>query len=167
MSALEPPDNALSLQMVSLLNRGATIQYERFFAPPRLSLATSIGGRVSGGNDYDVVETGYGIEAKLWLAGKVAFVRYTRPAMVGPYLGFRFDMGLSRVAAADDGRVVGTNMRFAESINIGVRFVFFERLELSPSFGFGLHTDVDPRGRLPAWSRGDILRLGLTVGAVF
>lgn len=166
MNALEPPDNALSLQMVSLLNRGATIQYERFFAPPRLSLATSLGGRISGGNDYDVVETAYGIEARLWLAGKVVFVKYTRPAMVGPYLGFRFDVGLTRVTA-DDGHVIGGNMRFAESVNLGVRFVFFEHLEVTPSFGFGLHTDVDPRGRLPAWTRGDIFRFGLTVGAVF
>lgn len=152
--------NALSVQLVSLLQGGATVQYERFVAPEqRVSFATSIGMRISGGHDYDVIESGYGCEGRFWfLKGK---------GMAGPFMSLRFDTGLTRVADAGDGRVLGSNLRFAETFNVGVRFVFFERLEITPSVGLGLRTDVDPRGRLSPWTRAELLRLGLTFGAVF
>jgi hypothetical protein len=136
------------------------MQYERFVAPQqRVSIATSIGMRVSGGHDFDVVESGYGCEGRFWfLKGK---------GMAGPYMGLRFDTGLTRVADADTGRVLGSSLRIAETFNVGVRFVFFDRLEVTPSVGLGVRTDVDPRGRLSPWTRAEILRFGLTFGAVF
>ena len=119
----------------------------------------SLGMRVSGGNDYDVIESGYGCEGRFWfLKGK---------GMSGPFMSLRFDTGLSRVADAGDGRVLGSNMRFGESFNTGVRFVFFDRLEATFSVGLGIRTDVDPRGRLSPWTRAELLRFGLTLGALF
>ena len=39
------PANALSVPLVGILNGAFCVQYERFLAPPRVSLATSIGFR--------------------------------------------------------------------------------------------------------------------------
>jgi hypothetical protein len=152
--------NALSVQLVSLLQGGVSLQYERFVLPAeRISVATSIGMRVSGGHDYDVLESGYGCEGRFYfLKGK---------GMAGPFMSLRVDTGLTRVSDAEDGRVLGSNFRIAESFNTGVRIVFFDRLEVTPSIGVGMRTDFDPRGRLPPWTRPELLRLGLTLGALF
>ena len=152
--------NALSVQLVALLQGGVTMQYERFVLPERrVSFATSMGMRLSGGNDYDVIESGYGCEGRFWfLPGK---------GMTGPFMSLRFDTGLTRVADAGDGRVLGTSMRFAESFNTGVRFLFFDHLEVTASVGLGIRTDVDPRGRLSPWTRAELLRFGVTFGALF
>lgn len=158
------PRNAFELQMLSLENHGLTFQYERY-VPRHFSVLTAMGLRLSGGHDYDVVEMGYGVEGRVWLAGKGPFVTFSDRTMIGPYLGLRFDTGLTHVSA--DGHSLGGNIRLAESGNLGVRVVFFHMLEVTPSLGFGLHTDFDPRGRLSPWTRPELFKLGLTLGALF
>jgi len=161
----ETPRNVFELQMMSLENHGITLQYERLAAPPRISVLTALGFRLSGGHDYDVVEMDYGVEGRLWLVGKAPFVTFSDRTMIGPYLGVRFDTGLTHVSA--DGHSLGGNIRLAESGNLGIRVVFFKLLEVTPSLGFGLHTDFDPRGRLSPWTRPELVKLGLTMGALF
>jgi hypothetical protein len=40
------------------------------------------------------------------------------------------------------------------------------RVEVTPSLGLGVKTEIDASGRLPAWTRGEA-RLGLTVGWLY
>jgi hypothetical protein len=164
-SPVPPPRNALSLQLTSLLDRGVTIQFERQVAP-RFSVATSLGRRWSGGKSFDTSETGFGAEGRYWLFGRGPLMRpYTGPAMVGPFVAFRTDAGITRV---DDGdRLVGSSLRLAESLALGARVAIAGRVELSSSLGFGLRHDFDPRGRLAPWTRFEPLRFGMTAGILF
>jgi hypothetical protein len=160
------PRNAVSLSIMSLANSGVSIEYERFCLRPWLSVATGLGVRSSGGGkDYDVVATDFAGEARLWLWGKDVFSKFAGRAMVGPYLGARLDYGITRESAS--GHVIGTSMSVGESLSFGIRLAFLERIALTPSIGAGLRTDFDPHGRLAAWTRGEILRLGLDAGVMF
>jgi hypothetical protein len=160
----QPPRNALSIQLASLLNHGVTLQYERQVAS-RMSIATSIGRRWSGGETYDVTEMGFGAETRVWWLGKAPLARWSGPAMIGPYAGLRFDAGLTRVSEGD--RLVGSSMRFASSLAVGARLVFVDRIELTPAAGFGLRHEIDPRGRLASWTRLEPIRVGATIGVMF
>jgi hypothetical protein len=164
-SAPSAPRNAISIALPSLLNSGIALEYERFVGPPRFSFVTGLGIRSSGGRQFDVVESAYGVEGRLWLWGRAPFSRFSERAMIGPYVGARFDYGITRVSSG--GHVLGSGMRFAESLSIGVRVVIAGHVEITPSYGIGLRTEVDPRGRLAPWTRGEILRLGLTAGVMF
>ncbi len=159
-----PPRNALSLQLLSLVNSGVNMQYERLMAP-RFSFGPSIGFRKSGGVDIDVLESSFGIESRYWLIGRESFSRFAGRAIVGPYLSARVDFGITR--DTQSGHVLGTQMSVAEGMAIGMRFVFARRIELTPSAGLGLRTDFDPRGRLaPLW-RGELGRFALYTGILF
>ncbi len=160
-----PPKNVVSLQLMSLLNSGVAVQYERFLAPPRVSIVTGLGLRGSGGPDIDVFESSFSTEGRVWLVGKAPFSRFAQPAMVGPYVGVRLDLGLTKVS--QDGQVLGTSYRISESLMLGVRFAFAHRFEVTPSMGFGLRTDIDPRGELAPWTRVELFRLGVTAGVMF
>jgi len=166
------PKNAISVQVLSLLGLALALQYERFLGVrreraerPRLSLAGSAGYRGSGGTDFDVYEGTLGAEARYWLLGRDGFSKFDGPAMVGPYVGFRFDAGLTHVS--DGSRVLGKTIRFAESIQLGARVTVASRVEITPAFGIGMRHEIDPDGVLSAWTRLEILRFGLTAGVLF
>lgn len=159
------PKNAISLEVFSLLNSGVTLQYERFLGPPRVSLATSLGVRSSGGTDLDVLDTSFGVEGRIWFIGRAPFTKFRERAMVGPYMGVRLDYGITRVS--DDTHTLGTEMRVAEGLMLGARIAIAEHFELTPAIGTGLRTEFDPRGRLAPWTRWEILRVGLTAGVMF
>ena len=151
--------------MLSLLSSGVTLQYERFILPPRLSLAGSVGYRRSGGSQFEVVEGSLGTEGRLWILGKDGVSRFDERGMVGPFVGFRFDFGMASVS--EGARTVGKSVRFAESIHLGARVAFAGRVELTPSVGIGLRHEIDPDGRLSAWTRLEVIRFGMTVGVMF
>ena len=146
----EPPRNALSVPLVALFEHALALEYERHLAPQG-SLATSMAFRKSGGRDFDVVSAGFGLEARYWLRARDAFVR-------GPHLGVRFELGVLQVA--DSRHVLGETVRFGESVAIGWRFAPWDLVAITPSVGMGLRTEIDPRGRLPPWTRPEYLRLG-------
>ena len=85
--------------------------------------------------------------------------------MIGPYLGARTELGLIHVSDAQHS--LGSTMAFAESISIGARVAEFGRDEMTPSFGMGLRTEVDPSGRLAPWTRPEWIRMGITAGVLF
>lgn len=153
-----PRENALSLPLIGLMVHSLGVQYERRL-PRSLSLATSMGIRRSGGEDFDVLELGFGVEGRYWLMGAKL------NAMRGPYFGARVEWGTTRVAEHD--RVIGTTVRFGESVSFGYRWVFWNRMELTPSVGFGARTELDGRGRLAPWTRPELFRLGTTIGVMF
>jgi hypothetical protein len=159
------PANAVSVPLLAVLDGGLAVQYERFVAPPRVSVATSLGARASGGHDFDTLEGSFGTEPRLWLIGKEPFSRFVGPAMVGPYLGFRLDVGITRVS--QEGRFCGSSVAIAEALLLGVRFVFVRHVELTPNFGIGVRTEFDPSGRLAAWTRPELVRFGLAAGVLF
>ena len=158
------PLNAVSLQLVSLLNNGATFQYERLVAPP-LSVATSLGGRLSGGAGYSVVGATFGAEGRYWVLRKWGISRFDGPAMVGPYASARMDGGVVRETSG--GEVLGTSMSVAEGVAIGWRLVFAGWIEVTPSAGLGLRTDFAPHGGLAPWTRTELGRFALYAGALF
>lgn len=158
------PRNALSLEIVSLLESGLLIQYERQLLP-RFSLATSMAGRISGGSDYSVLGTTFGSEGRYWFWGRPPFARFAGRAMVGPFVSARVDFGI--VHDSEGGHPLGTSMSLAEGVSLGCRVVFWNRIELTPSFGLGMRTDFDPHGRLAPWTRGELGRLALYTGVLF
>jgi hypothetical protein len=159
------PKNAVSVPLVGILNGAWAIQYERFFAPPRISFATSIGFRTSGGHDFDTFEGTFGAEGRFWLIGKEVFSKFDGPAMVGPYIGIRTDVGMTKVS--QNGHVLGTSMAISEALLIGVRLAFLRTIEITPNVGFGLRHEFDPSGRLAPWTRPELVRLGLNAGVLF
>jgi hypothetical protein len=160
-----PPRNALSLEIPSLFNAGLAIQYERFVLPPIFSVVTGAGMRRSGGDEYDVLDVGFGAEGRFWLLGRAPFSRWDRRAMVGPYLALGLDFGIVR--EWHQGHVLGTTMRVGQHGSVGARFAILRRFEITPSLGAGLRTEIDARGRLAPWSRPELIRLGLTAGVLF
>jgi len=159
-----PPANALSVQLLSLLGNGLALQYERH-AARSVSVATSLGHRWSGGDQFDTIEGSFGAEGRYWLFGKGPLTRWSGPAMVGPYVGFRLDGALTRVTEGE--RFVGGAITIAESVVIGARVVFLDRIEVTPSFGVGYRQEIDPRGRLATRNHFDVSRFGLTAGVMF
>lgn len=160
------PRNAISVPLVALFNSGLAVEYERFFAPPHFSLVTGAGFRTSGGRTLDVLEASFGLEGRLWIWGKGPFSRFDGRAMVGPYLGLRFDYGATRVWT-EGGRGLGSAVRFGESLNFGVRLTAARHVHVTPSLGFGVRTEIDPSGRLAPLTSFEALRMGLAVGALF
>lgn len=160
------PRNALTVPLVALFNSGFALEYERFFAPPHFSLVTAAGLRSSGGRTLDVLEASFGLEGRLWIWGKGPFSRYDGRAMVGPYLGLRFDYGASRVWT-ESGRGLGSAVRFGEALTFGVRLTVARHVHVTPSVGFGVRTEIDPSGRLAPLTSFEALRMGLAVGALF
>ncbi len=159
-----PPRNALSLQLISIVNSGVNVQYDRLMAP-NFSFGPSLGFRKSGGADIDVLESNFGIESRYWLIGREPFSRFDGRAMVGPYVSARIDFGITR--DTQNGHVLGTQMSVAEGVALGMRFVIVRRFEVTPSAGFGLRTDFDPRGRLAPFWRGELGRFALLAGVMF
>lgn len=159
------PKNALSFELLSLANSGVAFQYERFVAPPWVSLVAIGGFRRSGGQDFDTLEGDLGIEGRLWVYGKAPFSRYAERAMVGPYFGARQEFGYVHVS--DTTHSLGSLVVLSESLTFGVRVVAFHRVEMTPSFGIGMRSEIDPSGRLAAYTRPEWLRAGVTVGVVF
>lgn len=162
--APHPFKNALSFELLSLANSGVAFQYERFIAPP-FSLVAIGGFRHSGGQDFDTLEGDVGIEGRWWVYGKAPFSHYGERAMVGPYFGLREEFGYLHIS--DTTHSLGNLAVLSESVTFGVRVVAFHRFELTPSFGIGMRSEMDPSGRLAAYTRPEWLRAGITVGIVF
>lgn len=158
------PKNAISLQLLSLLSSGITLQYERALAP-KLSVVGALGYRRSGGDAFDVNEGSLSVEGRYFFFGKDGLSRFDGPAMVGPFAGFRVESGLTRVS--EGGRSLGGAVRIAESIHLGARAAIGGRFEITPSLGIGLRHEIDPSGRLAAWTRLEVLRFGIAVGVLF
>ncbi|HEY8077760.1 MAG TPA: hypothetical protein VIF62_26725 [Labilithrix sp.] len=159
------PDNDVSVPLVGILNGAFAVQYERFVSRVRVGLATSLGFRTSGGHDYDTFEGTFGTEGRIYFVGKAPFSTFDQPAMVGPYVGLRADVGLTEVSR--DGHVLGKSIAISPAALVGVRFAFFRRFELTPNVGIGFRSEFDPSGRLAPWTRPEFVRLGISAGVMF
>lgn len=159
------PRNALSVHPFSVLSRGLALQYERYVAPRRFSLALGAGFRSSSRGDYASWVTSVGVEPRYWLARAERPRSLGKDAMVGPYLSLRGDVAWLAMHDTARDAWVGGNVGLSCVGSFGWRFTL-GRVELTPSFGVGSRTDFDPSGRLAAWTRG-VYRLDWTVGWMF
>ncbi len=167
-AAAEPvraPDNAVSLQLASITARSLAVEYERALWWPRLSLAVGAGARDTADGDYAGIAVGAGIEARYWLIGSALWSRL-RDARVGPYAGVRLDVAHSSLTDTVQDERIGNTWSIAESLSFGYRLAFWDRLEVTPSAGLTVRTELDRTGRLPPWTQGS-LSFGLALGYLF
>lgn len=165
-AAEEPgPRNALSVHPLSLLAHGAALQYERYVAPRRFSLVLGGGFRSSSRGDYGSWVTTVGVEPRWWLAGAWRARQLGKDAMVGPYLGLRFDVAWMAMTNTTRDQWVGGSVGLSEVASFGWRFTIGP-IELTPSVGLGARSDFDVAGRLAPWTR-PVFRFDWTVGWMF
>ena len=165
--AESPSHNAVSLPLLSTKGAaGIGIQYERFALPDRWSVAGAVGVRSNAGGDYDSFGLGVGFEARYWLKGRTLWASLPSRSMVGWYLGARIDTGWTRIVDEVRDTTVGSSLVVAETALIGYRFVIRERVEVSPALGMTVRTELDLRGRLPAWTHGG-MAVAITVGWMY
>lgn len=163
LARADSPEHAVSLQLMSLSSAGVTAQYERAAGLDSWSIAASLGARGTAAGDYSSVAVSAGAELRYWFTGRAVGSDLER-AMIGPFTGARIDIG--HTTTRMDGRTIGSTVTLAETLVLGYRFACWERLELTPTLGLGLHTDVERRGPLPASTRATV-RLGLTMGWMY
>lgn len=158
--------NAVSLHVLSLGARSLSVEYERFVLPPKLSVAAGFGIRDNAGGEYEAMTVAAGAEVRYWFSGRAVWSRLGPGNMAGPYVAGRLD--LARTSTRDDvlDESLGSTVTVAESIAAGYRFVAFRRLEITPSLGVSVRTEIDTSGRLSPWTRGAAVA-GLTLGWLF
>jgi hypothetical protein len=151
-------DNAVSLQMTSLGTTRVAAQIERDLDARKLSLALGAGVRTAAMGDYSSYTLGAGVELRRWL--------WRDATMRGWYAAVRLDAGRTVIEQDVEDRRVGTMWTVASSLALGYRFVFWDRVELTPSLGLTAVAEGGMDGRSPWTARGAGL-VGLTAGAMF
>jgi hypothetical protein len=142
------------------------LQYERYIKPRQLSLVLGAGVRSSSRGDYSSLVTSVGIEPRWWLArGPSRSRRLGADAMLGPYLGLRFDTSFLMMTDTARDQWVGGSVGLSFVGSFGWRFAI-GRIELTPGLGIGSRSDFDAAGRLAAWTRA-VFRFDWTVGWMF
>ena len=157
------PLNAISVRPLAFFNHGVSAQYERFVAPPRLSLALGPEVRWGAHGDYSATTIGLGLEPRVWLDGRPVFGCLGARAMVGPFLGARVDVALTRVRDEVYDRSIGSLWSIAPAILVGAR-VNAWNVEITPSVGLGAQTEL---GGGLAFGLRPTIKAGFTVGWMF
>ena len=159
------PHNALSVHPFSLTAHGFALDYERFFAPPRFSLASSVGLRSSSRGDYSSLASSVGIEPRFWLRGPKWSKQLGSQAMTGPYCSLRLDASWLMMSDTRRNEWVGGSEGFSLVGSFGWRFAL-GHFAITPSIGAGARTDLDASGRLSPWTRATF-RFDWTLGWMF
>ncbi len=158
-----------SLHLPSLAVRGFSGQFEHYtFAKHRLSISATGSIRVNARRgDYISYSYGSGAELRYWFTGRPIWSSALAPgAMAGPYVGGRLDIMHTRVQDEVANRTIGGALTFAESLTSGYRFVWRDRIEMTPSLEVSVRTETDTSSRLGGWTRVT-LGFGWTVGFMF
>jgi hypothetical protein len=150
---------AVSVQLATLDSTGLSIQAERASTRrKKVSVAVAIGARSAAQGEYESRTLGAGVEVRRWLR---------RPqAMTGWYVGARTDLSRTTIADQMEGREIGTLTTWSTGISTGYRWVFFRRVELTPSLGMAMVVEGGLAGKSPATVRGAGI-LGLTAGWIY
>jgi hypothetical protein len=159
------PRNVISTQPLALAARGFALSYERFVGPPRFSVVGTAGFRGAALGDYSSSTVNGGIEGRVWVRRDAGF-GCSAPAMSGPYFGLHLNTGVTTLTDRTTDSSVGSSLTFTSTIDFGWRWIAFRILEITPSLGWGYHTDVDPRGHLATTVRPALV-VGLSVGWIF
>ena len=105
---------------------------------------TVFGRRFDVGLDYAPVGTGAGdrLQVDALVFGDASGKRRSLDAMVGFFLYGRATWTLTTLREAEGRDLVGRSQRLGLYGGLGSRFAVGPAIELTPSLGFGLHTDV-------------------------
>ena len=152
----EGPANAVSLQLPAVGTSSIAAQFERDLARHQLSLAAGLGIRTAAMGDYGSFTLGAGIELRRWF----------RIPMRGFFAAARLDAGRTVVDHETEDRRIGSLWTLSSSASIGYRWIFFDRVELTPSLGLAAIAEGGLDGRSP-WTTRIAPLLGLTAGWVF
>jgi hypothetical protein len=144
-------DAALAIELPALIVSGVALQAEHRLGMRRYSVAVTAGARLAAQGDYDSATVAAGGELRWWP------FRVMRGMHGVARLHFSYT-SVSRMSEA-----IGGAIGIAEAIGVGYRWRVYSQIEVTPTFTIGLHTDVDPSGTLPPWTRFD-LSLGLNLG---
>jgi hypothetical protein len=162
-AAVEPAQDAISIEVPALLSGGIELDGERFFAHHRWSLTLAVGGQWAGGGDYSSQTYATGVEGRLWLN---RLRLWFMPHLGGPYAGLRADLAINQLLNRQSNASI-TSPAVAGSLTVGYRLVFFDRIEATPSAGVSLTSDV---GTVPSVVFGVPLfawHFGGTLGYLF
>jgi hypothetical protein len=149
---VEPPRNAVSVEVLGFLWSGVEIDGERFLNR-HVSLQLALGARVADRADFTSVTLGVGTGARFWLDRLKLF-----SDVGGPFLGARLD-GAWTHTRTDSGSA-------AASVRVGYRFVVLRHVEITPEAGFALSFGIDPAPWLVVVPRPGAV-FGLTLGWLF
>ena len=163
--AAEPPRNAISIQPLAFASDGVAVQYERFMRR-RWSVVAGPAVRFGAGGDYSSFHAGLGAEVRYWILGEAPLDDWARPAMVGPFVAARLDLSWMTLSNDVQNRTIGSLVTLAEGAWLGYRLTAFEHVELSLLLGGVVRHEIDPAGRLAAYTR-PALGFGLTLGWMF
>lgn len=152
----ELPANALSLQLPALGLSSVAAQIEHDLGRRQLSLAAGLGVRTAAMGDYRSFTLGAGLELRRWF----------RAPMRGWFAAARLDAGRTVVEHSTEDRTIGSLWTLSSSLAIGYRWIFFRRVELTPSAGYALIGEGGLDGRSP-WTARGAPAVGLTAGWVF
>lgn len=156
------PTRALSVHVPALASAGLSGQYEAMAWRPSLTWAASAGVRTSAAGDYRSWTLNVGGEIRYYFTGTAWRSRW-RASLIGPFAGIRLDIARTATRDEQEGRALPGQITVAEYAQVGYRFALWGRVEVTPSIGLGVRTDIDQSGFLPAATRG-VLTSGLTVG---
>jgi hypothetical protein len=151
-------DTALSLQLTSVGPSSVSVQIEHDLDAHKLSLAAGLGVRRAAMGDYGSVTVGGGVELRRWFG--------RRATMRGWFGAVRLDAGRTVLEQETEDRRIGSLWTVASSIALGYRFVFWDRVELTPSLGASTIAEGGMDGRSP-WTARTAGLLGLTAGWMF
>jgi hypothetical protein len=168
------PLNSAAMSFFSVFGPGLSIEYERY-APFRigagpgllvpLSVMTGLGWRATGGDSYSTFTLSTSVELRLWILGRGPWSTLGEHAMVGPLVALRGDASWTSVEDDVLDRLAGTSVEVSETLSIGYRLTAW-RIAITPSLGFALTTQMDPRGRLAPITY-PAAKLAITFGVLF
>jgi len=154
----------VSISLTGLFSAGFAAQYEWLPGHPYFSLLGGLGVRAAAGGDYGSLTLAAGAGLRLWPFN--GDPEDDERATGGLFFEGRLDFAWTRVGYDAQDRTVGHTLALAERVSVGYRFVFFERIELTPSAGLGLRHEFDPEGRLAPWT-SPVAGVNLTAGVLF
>ena len=105
------------------------------------------------------------MELRLWVLGRAPWSTLGEHAMVGPFVALREDASWTSVHDDVLDRLAGTAVELSETLSIGYRVTAW-RIAATPSLGFALTTQLDPRGRLAPITY-PAAKLAITFGVLF
>ena len=157
-----PVSNVVSVQLAAFLATGVDVQLERYLPDPRWSLAVSLGVRPLVQHDFRGVTLSTGFEARRFVWSPI-LSQVEGVTRGGLFVFGRLDASYSQLNRLDS-QVVGRGLRVSPSLGVGYRFIPVWRIELTPSFGGALDTQLDFGGST-ALVR-PTCTFGLTVGLI-
>lgn len=171
-AAAQTPRTVLSLHALGLLSQALELQGERYLPGAAWSVAAGGGVRLPAGGDFRGLQLSAGLEVRRWLWRGWRWTERDGEPLGGLFVGGRLDAGWVRLVTAER-REVGQSVRLTPALHAGYRALPFgglpfaglpfAGLEVTPTAGLGLTTDLDVRPAAPARPRLHAL-LGLTVG---